>query len=270
MKLYNRAEISAILKKAADNSSNTGTDPSIGMSVNELKQLATDTGIDPDEIVKAIEELESDHKYSKRTFMGGPFSFNSQTLVDGEITAAQWEEMLISIRHSFGSNGDVSSRESVHEWSSPQFDTNSANITAFKNAGNTKLSISWKGPFTALPYYIPVPIAAIVALLFASEYLGLSAFSGFAFTAAATGLTFLTGRWAVINKLNSIFKGLRKTLSDLENIARGNGMNKVDNSSQLDTTEALEDRVEPLIHIREEENVTEDDINTSSKGRSKA
>jgi len=269
MKVYNRVEISAILKKAAENSSDSGKDSSIGMSAEELKQLAIDTGIDPDEIVKAIDELETDQKYSKRTFLGGPFSFSSQALVDGEITNAQWEEMLISIRNNFGSGGEVSSRKSVHEWNSPKFDTNSANITAFKNAGNTKLSISWKGPFTAFPYYIPVPIIAIASLIFASEYLGLSAFTGFSFVAAATGLTFLAGRWAVINKFNSIFKSIRNILSDLENIASGSDLNSDSNANQLNSKESLTDASDPLIEIPEEEGSVRNNIKTTPSGRSR-
>tara|TARA_R110000868_G_scaffold37111_4_gene131360 strand:- start:50798 stop:51610 length:813 start_codon:yes stop_codon:yes gene_type:complete len=267
MKIYNRAEINAILKKAAENSTTIGTDSSIGLSFKELQKLASDTGIDPNEIIKAIAELELDTTKSKQTLVGGPFSFSSQVLTEGEISDAQWEEMLISIRDSFRSNGEVSSRKSVYEWSSPKFDSNSAKITAFKNEGKTKISLTWNGPLTAIPFYIPIPIAAIISLLFASGYLGLTAVPGFAFAIISTGLTFLAGRWALGKKLNKVFKHLRQTLAELEIIARNNDLDPESTTNQLDSNKSVIENAEPIIKIPEEEGGIDQDINSISVER---
>lgn len=52
MKLYKEKEIGAILKKAAENSAGEVSDTSVGLSIVELKQLASDAGIDPGQTAK--------------------------------------------------------------------------------------------------------------------------------------------------------------------------------------------------------------------------
>lgn len=219
MKLYNEKEIGAILKKAAENSSGNEPDSSIGLSIHELQQLASDAGIDPDQIVKAAAEIDVQAGTNDVTFWGGPFSFNDQVMLESEIAPGEWEEMLMSIRRTFKSKGEVSTRESVLEWSSPWGSSNSAHVTALKENGTTKISVSWNGPLTALPFYIPVPLVAIASLSVASEFLELSAVPGFSFVLLATGLTFLAGRWALLRHLQKGFAKLRRMMAEFENIS---------------------------------------------------
>lgn len=101
MKLYNRKEVGEILKKAADSSLSDESDSLNGLSLDELKQIASETGIDPEQITRAAAELEITGGRNETTFWGGPFTFNSQVLAEGEITDRQWEEMLISIQKFF-------------------------------------------------------------------------------------------------------------------------------------------------------------------------
>jgi len=103
--------------------------------------------------------------------------------------------MLFSIRDFFKSTGKVTTRPSVYKWSSPWGASNSAQVTALKNKGSTKINLSWHGPLTGLPYYIPVPVVAIASLLFVSGFLGLSAIPGVTFTLLMTVGAFLIGRW---------------------------------------------------------------------------
>lgn len=256
MKLYNRKEVGDILKKAAENSSTEDNDTSIGLSVDELKQLASDAGIDPKQITKAVAEMEMESKRDEQNFWGGPFSFNSQVLVDGEITVSKWEEMLVSIREFFQSKGEVSTRESVWEWSSPWGTTNSAHVNVFKDNGKTKISVAWNGPLTALPFYLPIPFVAIASLVFASEFLVLSSLPGVAFVLAATGLTFLTGRWALRKHLDKAFKKMHNMIAGLELIANKsikmpNSRSNLKDTKQVSTGDTLLEI--PDIEIQNEE-----------------
>lgn len=219
MKLYNSKEISAILKKAAEHSSADTADTSLGLSIEELEQVASEVGIDPKHIKRAAGEVDADSKKGATNFWGGPFTYQKQILVEREITTDQWEEMLISIQNFFQAKGQVSSRTSVNEWSSPWGSTNSARVTTFKQNGKTKINVNWHGPLTPIPFYIPVPLMAIVSLFFASDFLTLSAVPGMAFTILATGLTFITGRWALRRQLNKGFKKLQQLIVELDKIS---------------------------------------------------
>lgn len=219
MKLYDQNEIAAILRKAAETSPSEGDDRVTGLSIEELKELASDAGIDPAQVARAARELAEASDAPQRGFWGGPFSFHRQTLVDGEISVAQWEEMLVAVRDFFRSNGDVGARESTWEWSSPKGTTNSAQVTAVKSQGKTRITVGWQGPLTAIPFFLPVPVVTVLSLLFASEFLELSSVPGVAFALAATGLAFMAGRWALGRSLNKGFRKLRQLVADLDLIA---------------------------------------------------
>lgn len=269
MKLYDSSEISAILRKATENSSADDPDGPVGLSIEELRQLAADVGIDPDQITRAVAEIEMDSGRSERTFWGGPFSFNSQVLTEGEISAGQWEEMLLTIRNFFQSKGDISTRESVLEWSSPWGTTNSAQVTALKMDGKTRISVSWNGPLTAVPFYAPVPLVAIGALFFASEFLLLTAVPGVAFTVLTTGLAFLAGRWALHRHLDRGFEKLRQLVRGLENIASGPAPDSEDVLKQANVSPAKSEIKNPGIELQVKKNHDSQDSESNRRNRSK-
>jgi hypothetical protein len=270
MKLYDRKEISAILKKATENSLRDGQEPQLGLSLDELRQIGSEVGIDPKQIEKAAAEIEMNSNRSETGFWGGPFSYNSQVLIDGEISVSQWQEMLFSIRGFFQSKGTVSTRGSVFEWSSPWGTTNSAQVTAFKDKGKTRLSVNWNGPLTAIPFYIPVPLVAIASIFFASEFLAIGAVPGMIFTLLATGFTFLAGRWALRRHLDKGFEKLQKMISDLELIA-----DKKTAKSELDMVDMVGKNEEsltnnPLLNIDEAEGINNGHIKKSPKHRGRS
>lgn len=221
MKVFDEKQTAAILKKAAENSQRDFSKDTPGLTVDELEQIASDSGIDPKEVSKAIAEIELGNDRSDQTFWGGPFSFFEQVGVGHEISALEWENMLVVIREFFKSPGEISTRASVFEWNSPWGTTNSAQVTALKEQGKTKISVSWKGPMTALPFYIPLPLVAIASVFFASEFLELSAVPGLLFVLASVGLTFAAGRWALRRQMHKGFSKLRKLVANLRNTAVG-------------------------------------------------
>lgn len=270
MKLYDQNEIGAILKKAAENSSVEDQGTRIGLSRDELNQLAADVGIDPSQIARAIADIESESSQRNATFLGGPFAFSRQVIVDGEISTSQWEEMLISIREFFQSKGEVSSRDSVLEWSSPRGTTNSAQVTVLKDRGKTRISMGWNGPLTALPFYLPLPFAVVAFVFFASEFLELSAVPGIALTVLLSGLAFLVARWAVSRHLDNGFSKLNALMNTLETIAT--------DGIQMSTVEASTSST-PLGKVQSQESSIEsstllhDDVfdsETPQRGRSRA
>ena len=270
MRLYNRKEVGEILKKAADNSSTDDSDSPNGLSINELQKIASETGIDPEQIARAAAEIDVKAETNEPTFWGGPFSYNSQGLAEGEITDDQWEDMLISIREFFQSKGEVTTRESVFEWSSPWGTTNSAHVTALKVDGKTKISVNWNGPLTAIPFYIPVPLAAIASVLFASGFLELASVPGMAFAMLATGLTFLAGRWALRRRLNKGFKKLRQLVAELNLITNVKNRNSENVSSQIDASQTQSDTKNPLSQIEIHEGQSNDKLDSETVRRNRS
>jgi len=216
MKVFNEKETAEILKTAAENSHKGVANENPGLTLPELEQVAKAAGINPSEIRKAVDAMESKRQRPDRSFWGGPFSSHEQIQIDHEITAAEWEDMLVSIREFFRSKGEVYSRESVFEWTSPRGTSNSAHITAVKNEGKTRVSIGWTGPLTALPFYLPIPLVGIASLPFASEFLGLGAVPGMSLVALSVGLTFVAGRWALRRHLDKGFAKLRGLAATLQ------------------------------------------------------
>ena len=269
MKLYDGKEIQAILKIATENATENEADTQMGLSIDELRQLASDAGIDPKLITKAVAEIEANSSRNERNFWGGPFSYNNQVLVEGEITVGQWEEMLLSIRDFFQSNGNVTTRESVLEWSSPWGTTNSAHVNALKNNGKTKISVNWNGPLTAIPFYIPVPLVAIASIFFASEFLALAAVPGVAFTLLATGLTFFAGRWMLSKHLDKGFKKLRQMVAGLEIIASRENPHSEPDLKQTEAKHVPNETTDPLKNILMEDNHEESDNETTRGNRSR-
>lgn len=269
MKIYDSKEVRAILKIAAENSSTDESGNQMGLSIDELRQLASEVGIDPKQITRAAAEIEVNSRRKERNFWGGPFSYNNQVLVEGEITVGQWEEMLLSIRDFFQSKGKVTTRESVLEWSSPWDTTNSAQVTALKNNGKTKISVSWNGPLTGIPFYIPVPFVAIASLFFASGFLELTAIPGIVFTLLVTGLTFLAGRWKLRRHLDTGFKKLHQMVAGLEMIASRKSPEPELDLKQKKTRHVQNKSDNSLKNILIEENQNEPDIETTHRNRSK-
>lgn len=269
MKLYDSKEVRAILKIAAENSSSDEPGKQMGLTIDELRQLASEVGIDPEQITVAAAEIEANTGMLQRSIWGGPFSYSTQVMVQNEITVGQWEEMLLSIREFFKSTGKVTTRHSVYEWSSPWDTSNSAQVTALKGNGSTKINVNWNGPLTPIPYYLPVPLVAIASLLFASGFLELTAVPGVAFTLLMTGLTFLVGRWKLRKSLEAGFKKLRELVTGLELVASRKPEESELKLKQGDKGELQNEIDHRLENILIDENPNESDIGSMSPIRNK-
>ncbi|MGA7306968.1 MAG: hypothetical protein WBW88_19015, partial [Rhodothermales bacterium] len=185
-----------------------------------------------------------------------------------EITAGEWEDMLISIRKCFKSEGVVKIRDSVFEWSSPWGATNSAHVTAVKEDGKTKISVFWNGPLTALPFYVPLPLTAILSLFLAPEFLGLSAVPGFIFVLLMMALTFMAGRWALTRHMDKLFAGFRQMTAEFEHLSTKTEAESGAVSNQAGALQNEADGRGPLLNL--DEPMGEDESRTMSGGRDRS
>ena len=269
MKLYDENEVGAILKKAAENSHRDRPGSTVGLSIDELQQLASDAGIDPDEVVKAVAELEKQSDKKKdESFWGGPFSFSREIEIDGEITTTEWEAMLVAIRDFFQGPGRVSTRAKVFEWTTPMFAANDAQVTARKANGKTYISVFWNGRLNSIPFYIPVPLVAILSLLIGEGALEMSAVPGITFVLAMSSLAFLGGRWALSRFSNKRKQKLDRLMTGFEMIASKDGVkDEKEEASDPIKQEQIADK-KPLIDL--DDAITDDQAYVESRIRERS
>lgn len=262
MRLYNNNEVRAILKKAAENSSIENEEDQIGLTIDELRMLAKDAGLDPEQIVRAASELDEKVVGTDQNFWGGPFSYRTQIIVDDSIDSGQWEEMLLKIRDFFKVTGDVNIRESAYEWSSPWDSTNSAQITASKLDNKTKLSVDWRGPLTAIPYYLPVPLMGLITYFGVSGVFEWSTSFAVGASIIISGLSFIVARWKLRKNLRIGFNKLRSLLTELEDIATSK-----DSTKEAVNLETEKDLNSKRISMTTDEYTNESNMETSRRGR---
>ena len=199
MKLYNEKEIGAILKRAAEMSLSESGSNAAGLSMEELQQVGAEAGLDPDLILRAAAEMHQGDTRRKRNFFGGPTNYAKDFVLEGEVDAATWEEMLSAIRSTFKDPGVVSMRENVFEWTS-QSETEKAQVTALNSGGRTKITLFWSEPVLVLPFVIPTIIGTIISLPITFEGLELTGLAAVA-VVLSTFLTLFTLGGLVVNRI---------------------------------------------------------------------
>ncbi len=99
MRLYSESEIGAILKRTAELSKDVDSQNADGLSLEELKQLASEAGLNPELVVRAATEFSLGTSFvEKPDIFGGPLSHSSEIELAVEIDQDTWESMLPVIR----------------------------------------------------------------------------------------------------------------------------------------------------------------------------
>jgi type III secretory pathway component EscS len=219
MKLYNEKEIGAILKRAAELSHDDADSDSVGLSVEELKQLGREAGINPDFILKAATELGSKKsRRSEKNFYGGPVAYENEIVLDREITPSEWEDMLVEMRSCIKDPGVVSARENTFEWTVQSTGTKSQ-VTARIENGRTKIHLFWSEPTAPIPFLVPTIIGTIISLPIVFEALQLSGLPSAMVIMSVTATLFTLGRWGVSAYTDRFSRKLDQLMTQFELIA---------------------------------------------------
>jgi len=218
MKLYNEKEIGAILKRAAEMSHDSPDSTAAGLSIQELQQVGSEAGLNPDLIMKAAAEIHSAKPAREKNIFGGPVQYNNEMMLDGEIDAALWEEILASIRGTFKDPGVVTTRENIFEWTS-QSETDKAQVTAHVMNGRTKVTLFWHEPVAAIPFYVIPLIGTIISLPIVFEALEMSGFPGAAVIMSVAFSLIMVSRWGLGRYTDSFVDKLRRMETTFELIA---------------------------------------------------
>lgn len=178
-RIYSEEEIGRVLKRAADMQGKKPRSSSYGLSLDEIQELASDSGIDPDLVIAAAMELKADQEALKKTLWGGPLSTTLIRSVDGPISDDTWEEMLAILRRKYKETGETERRGSTRQWMSRGQDGKRAHLIATYRDGRTELELFRGNPTIAIPFYILPIIFGLIALPIIFEPLALSGFPAF-------------------------------------------------------------------------------------------
>ena len=108
-----------ILKRAAE-LAETSAAESRSMSLSEVEQVATEAGIDSALVRRAAHEIARPPVVASQhnAFLGGPVSLLFETVLDGEIDTAVYEDLVQVMREQTGDVGEVSILGRSLAWSS--------------------------------------------------------------------------------------------------------------------------------------------------------
>ena len=274
MKLYNETEIGTILKRAAEMSHADVNSSGMGLSVEELQQLGAEAGLNPEFIIRAAAELHADKPKRIKNIFGGPVSYEREMVLDGEISASEWEEFLASIRSTFKDPGVVTTRENIFEWT-VKSSGGSAQVTARTVDNTTRVNVFWNEPATAIPFMVPTIIGTIISLPITFEALDMSGIPG-ASVIVGTALTLFTlGRWGISHYTDRFSEKLDRMMTSFELIAskgelarnRDRDRERGRDQRTLETQETS--AVHPLIDVEEALSEEENDT-VRMRGRDKA
>jgi hypothetical protein len=122
---YNNKEISAIIRRAVELKQQQARDrdgkgragKEQGVSLEDLQQIASELGIEPEYVLAAAQELVSDGKIQiTRGFWGAPGFMDVEREVEGVIPESTWDELLVDIRRTMGETGRTEKIGNSLEW----------------------------------------------------------------------------------------------------------------------------------------------------------
>lgn len=164
-----------------------------GLTLEEIRRLAVEVGIDPKYVVAAASELEGagEETFAAR-FLGGPLKVTYERFVEGQLTEEAIAAMVREIRSTLRQyRGIVEVLGASFEWVLPPHSGEELLIRAQSEDGHTRLYISQKfGTWAFLLYFLPTVLLALGIIL--SEMAPSSvAFAALAGLAALAALLFV-------------------------------------------------------------------------------
>jgi hypothetical protein len=133
-------EAQEIIKRSARLQAESDTEPDYGrLSLEELEELATEVGIDPVFVERAVQEIEGRSKRKKRRFGAAGTQLLNRT-VNVILTNEAWEEMVDELRLFVGKPGTLVSSGATREWTGG-YDVGTLTLTASVRGGVTRLRL---------------------------------------------------------------------------------------------------------------------------------
>jgi len=117
---YTQDEVREIIRRAAEKTAKMQRSESedSGLSIEDLKDLAVSTGLDPQVMLDAARSLDRDvdETFEKR-ILGVKISAAHAIRVEGQLSDKEWQSLVADCRSTFAAKGKVSDQAGLREWS---------------------------------------------------------------------------------------------------------------------------------------------------------
>ncbi len=140
-----------------------------GLTLEEIRRLAAEVGIDPKYVVAAASELEETGEATLgMRLLGGALKVSYERFVDGRLSEDAIAAMAREIRKAFPrQRGHLEVLGSSFEWTPPQYSGEELIIKVQREDDHTRISISQKFGTWAFLSYFTLPILLGFTILFA-------------------------------------------------------------------------------------------------------
>ena len=145
-RLYSEKEIAALFRKASELQNANSATPPAGLSLAEIRKIASDLGIESQYLEAAAADLQAPTA-GGRSWLGGPTTLESARIVRGVSSEDAFEEMVEECRRVFGQTGRTEQRGSTIEWMSngPQLEEVRLTVTPRGEATRLRLLQNYDG-----------------------------------------------------------------------------------------------------------------------------
>jgi hypothetical protein len=205
-------EVREILRRAVARTSSRAVAKREGLSLEELKAIGAEVGIDPVQLEDAARAVATGGGTRADSIVGTPRSMYFERTVDGSLEPDDASEVLSIIRRIMGHHGDVRQIHDSLEWSTSG-DAGTRHVTVVSKEGRTTVRTSANLTTLAVVSYLPAGVIGLIATMIG--VVGYSE-SGNLF-ALAGGLSALPVLYGVVRRL--IRKLSRSESAKLQRVA---------------------------------------------------
>jgi hypothetical protein len=147
---FNEEEVALIIKRAAELQQTEQTEQQEtgnALSLSEVEQIAREAGIDPRLVRHAALGLDRPHGSNRPSpWVGAPTRIVFERVIDGEVPAEEFENLINEVRRSLGDNGVPSVLGKTLAWSSSTHDRRRASgrqvdVTIAPRSGSTTIRV---------------------------------------------------------------------------------------------------------------------------------
>ncbi len=219
-KLFSEKEVGRILKRATELHEAEGPADTMGLSLDEVRQIATEMGVDPRYVTAAVTEVEQHGGEDERFhWLGAPVSYELERVVEGDVSEEQWEEMVDAIHRSYNLVGVTGQVGRLLEWTH-NGRRRQVQVRVVSRGGKTRIRIYSRYPkMAAVTFAVPLALSYMAASLFVAA-VGSFTMSGFpSLVIGLLGTVFLLMRFVFGRMVDKKKRKVRQLLNRLEQIA---------------------------------------------------
>ena len=147
-RLYSEKEFNTILKRAVEQQKNDQAQKAVGLSLEDIQQIAGEVGIDPTVIADIAADLdESPSRRTRYPWYKTPKKVEVERVIAGTITEEDWPEILTTIEKELNVSGVSNQIGRMLEWT---FSNSSTQYKLTFSSGDDKTKVRFSSSFSSV------------------------------------------------------------------------------------------------------------------------